>query len=66
MKTATKHSNGSLVTLSAKIASADAIGNSWLARANDAAEKGDQATADKFYAKHQFWLDRSNKLRGNA
>jgi hypothetical protein len=49
-----------------KIADADARGGKWLALANEAAERGDSAKAEKLYAKGQYWLDRSNKLRGNA
>lgn len=51
-------------TLSEKIADADERGNRYLADANDAAERGNSVKAEKLYAKGQFWLDRSNKLRG--
>ena len=37
----------------------------WLGDANEAAERGDHAKAEKLYAKAQFWLDRYNKLAGN-
>jgi hypothetical protein len=53
-------------TLQEKITEADARGGHWLAEANEAAERGEHEKAEKLYAKGQFWLDRSNKLRGNA
>lgn len=53
-------------TLSEKIAEADERGGRYLADANEAAERGDHAKAEKLYEKGQFWLDRSNKLRGNS
>ena len=52
-------------TLREKIADADARGGSWLALANEHAEAGRTAQAEKYYAKAQFWLDRVNKLLGN-
>jgi hypothetical protein len=51
-------------TLSEKIADADMRGSKYLADANEAAEKGKHAKAEKLYEKGQYWLDRSNKLRG--
>lgn len=51
-------------TLSEKIADADERGSRWLALANEAAESGKTEKAERLYAKGQFWLDRSNKLRG--
>ena len=51
-------------TLSEKIADADARGGKYLADANEAAERGNQEKAEKLYEKGQYWLDRSNKLRG--
>jgi hypothetical protein len=51
-------------TLQEKIAEADQHGGKWLGDANEAAERGDHEKAEKLYAKGQFWLDRSNKLRG--
>lgn len=51
-------------TLSEKIADADMHGGKWLALGNEAAEAGKHDKAEKLYAKGQFWLDRSNKLRG--
>jgi hypothetical protein len=53
-------------TLSERIADADDRGGRYLADANEAAERGNKAKAEKLYAKVQYWLDRSNKLRGNA
>lgn len=51
-------------TLNEKIADADDRGGRYLAEANEAAERGNQAKADRLYEKGQYWLDRSNKLRG--
>jgi hypothetical protein len=51
-------------TLSEKIADADMKGSNWLARANQAAERGDHEKAERMYEKGQKWLDLSNKLRG--
>jgi hypothetical protein len=51
-------------TLQQKIVEAEDRGNRLLADANEAAEKGNQAKADKLYEKGQYWLDRSNKLQG--
>lgn len=48
-----------------KMIEADARGNKYLSDANEAAERGDHAKAEKLYAKGQFWLDRLNKLAGN-
>jgi len=53
-------------TLAEKIADADAQGGRWLAAANEAAERGCKAQAEKLYEKGQYWMDRSNKLRGCA
>jgi hypothetical protein len=47
-----------------KGADADYRGNEWLRKAREAEEKGNQSRADECYRKGQFWLDRSNKLRG--
>lgn len=52
-------------TLSDKIADADDRGARYLGDANEASERGNQVKAEKLYEKGQFWLDRSNKLRGN-
>ena len=51
-------------TLQEQIIEADERGSKWLGDANEAAERGDTEKAEKLYAKGQFWLDRSNKLRG--
>lgn len=52
-------------TIEARIAEADDRGSRYLADANEAAERGNRAKAEMLYAKGQFWLDRSNTLRGN-
>lgn len=52
--------------LARKIIEADERGGHWLAEANQAAERGQYEKAEKLYDKSQFWLDRSNKLRGNS
>lgn len=52
-------------TLRERIADADARGSNWLAKANDLSEAGKKKQAEECYEKGQFWLDRSNKLRGN-
>ena len=49
-------------TLTEQIFDADMRGSNWLAKANAAAERGDHAKAEKFYAKGNYWLDRSNAL----
>lgn len=53
-------------TLSERIADADDKGSRWLADANELAERGQTAKAEEYYEKAQYWLDRSNKLRGNS
>lgn len=53
-------------TLADKIADADAKGSNWLAKGNEYAERGENEKAEECYRKGQFWLDRSNKLRGNS
>lgn len=53
-------------SLNERIAEADERGNRYLAEANAADETGDRKKADELYAKGQYWLDRSNKLRGNS
>lgn len=47
-----------------KIVRAEDFGSRYLADANEAAEQGKQAKAEKLYEKGQYWLDRANKLRG--
>jgi hypothetical protein len=37
-----------------------------LANANEAAERGQHDKAERLYEKAQFWLDRYNRLAGNA
>ena len=41
---------------------AEARAGAYLADANDAAEKGNSAKAERLHAKSQFWLDRANLL----
>jgi hypothetical protein len=53
-------------SLRERIADADARGSAWLAKANELAEAGKKEQAQRCYDKGQFWLDRSNKLRGNC
>ena len=50
----------------AKIIEAEQRGSYWLAEGNDAEERGNYAKAEKCFAKAQFWLDRYNRLVGNA
>lgn len=45
---------------------AETRGNSYLADANLAAERGDMLKAERLYAKGQVWLDRANSLAGNG
>lgn len=52
--------------LGERLAEADERGSRYLADANEAAERGDTAKAEALYEKGQFWLDRYNKLAGNA
>lgn len=47
-----------------KIVKAEDLGSRYLADANEAAEIGKHAKAERLYEKSQFWLDRANKLRG--
>lgn len=49
-----------------KMVDAEERGGKWLADANEASERGDHAKAERLYEKAQFWLDRYNKLAGNA
>lgn len=48
------------------ILKADILAGRYLGNANEAEERGDHAKAEKLYAKSQYWLDRLNKLLGNA
>ncbi|RWF33758.1 hypothetical protein [Mesorhizobium sp.] len=50
-------------SLQERIIDAEALGSRHLADANEAAEKGQKAKAEKLYDKSQYWLDRA-KLRG--
>ena len=49
-----------------KIIYAEQQGSKWLADGNEAEERGNHAKAEKCFAKAQFWLDRYNRLAGNA
>lgn len=52
--------------LAERIIDAEVLGSRYLADANQAAEHGYHAKAEKLYDKSQFWLDRYNKLAGNS
>lgn len=52
-------------SLKERIIDAEVRGSRYLADANEAAERGNQAKADRLYEKGQYWLDRYNKLAGN-
>jgi hypothetical protein len=52
--------------LYAKILRADELSGRYLADANEAEEAGNFKKAEKLFAKAQYWLDRHNKLIGNA
>lgn len=49
-----------------RIQQADALGGRYLGNANEAYEAGKKDKGDKLYAKAQFWLDRYNRLTGQA
>ena len=53
-------------TLQEKMIEAEVRGSTYLADANEAAERGCATKAERLYEKSQFWLDRYNKLAGNA
>jgi hypothetical protein len=53
-------------TIQQKINDADINGSDLLARANEAAEKGQHVKAERLYERCQKWLDISNQLRGNG
>lgn len=53
-------------TVRERIIEAETRGSTALADANVAAERGDTAKAERLYARAQYWLDRFNKLSGNA
>jgi hypothetical protein len=52
--------------LAERILAADLLGSRWLADGNEAADRGERERAEYCYKKGQFWLDRSNLLRGNS
>ena len=45
---------------------AETRASQWLADGNQAAEAGRVVKAERCYHKAQFWLDRANKLSGQA
>jgi hypothetical protein len=47
-----------------RIAEADCRGNEWLAKGRAAEDTGNKTKAEECYRKGNYWLDRSNKLRG--
>jgi len=49
-----------------RIMEAEVRGSAWLAEGNQALERGQKQKAQKYFDKAQFWLDRYNKLAGNA
>ncbi len=53
-------------SLNERIQEADVLAGRHLGNANEAEERGDKEKAAKHYAKAQYWLDRLNKLRGDA
>ncbi len=53
-------------TLAERTQVAEERASRYLADANEAAEAGKSAKAERLYAKSQFWLDQYNKLAGNA
>ena len=48
------------------VAEADVRGNEWLSKAREAEAIGNRAKADECYRKGNYWLGRSNKLRGEC
>lgn len=53
-------------TLQEKIMDAEQRASALLGDANEFAEAGKTAQAEKLYGRGQYWLDRFNKLSGNA
>lgn len=49
-----------------KMIEAEQRGSKWLADGNEAAERGNHQKAERCYEKSQYWLDRYNRLAGNA
>jgi len=54
------------MTTPANILKAEEMASRYLADGNEAAERGKHEKAEKLYIKGQYWLDRLNKLTGNA
>jgi hypothetical protein len=55
-----------LSTSHPKVLDAEQRCSTWLADGNEYNERGQKAKAEKCYDKAQYWLDRYNKLTGNA
>ena len=53
-------------TIKDKIIEAEVNGSRWLADGNEAEERGNFKKAERCFDKAQFWLDRYNRLVGNA
>ncbi|MGI0075907.1 MAG: hypothetical protein ACREAU_00695 [Nitrosopumilaceae archaeon] len=47
-----------------KIADYEVRSGMWLGNGNEALEKGKKEKAEQCFQKAQYWLDKSNKLRG--
>jgi hypothetical protein len=54
------------MTTAPNILRAEQLASKWLADGNEADERGDHAKAEKCFEKCQYWLDRFNRLSGNA
>lgn len=50
----------------ASLIRAEQLASKYLGDANEASERGQKAKAERLYEKSQYWLDRMNKLLGNA
>jgi hypothetical protein len=53
-------------SLNDRMIEAEMFGSRYLADGNEASERGQNEKAERLYEKSQFWLDRYNKLAGNA
>ena len=53
-------------TKSERTLKAEHLASRYLGDANEAAEAGNHAKAERLYAQSQIWLDRYNILAGNA
>lgn len=52
--------------LAERVLDAETKASKWLADGNQAQEAGRTVTAERYFQKAQFWLDRANLLRGSA